>query len=159
EKNLVPKFHALTRPPIAEAEATGRFIDMAYSGNHPCYIVHMTSEKSLERVREATKRNQKVDVETCIQYLLLDDSLYEGPGFEGSKYVMSPPLRKKADQEALWSGINQNLVHTVATDHCPFCMDQKEMGKNDFSKIPNGMPGIEHRMELLYSEGVEKNRI
>jgi dihydropyrimidinase len=159
EGNTSPKYHALTRPEIAEAEASGRFIDMAQSVDRPCYIVHMTCEGALERVREATKRNQKVNVETCVQYLLLDDSLYEKPGFEGSKYVMSPPLRKKKDQEALWSGIEQNLVHTVATDHCPFCMDQKAMGKDDFSKIPNGMPGVEHRMELMYSEGVEKGRI
>ena len=98
-------------------------------------------------------------VETCVQYLLLDDSLYERPGFEGSKWVMSPPLRKKKDQEALWNGIVQRLVHTVATDHCPFCMEQKKWAKDDFSKIPNGAPGIEHRMELMYSEGVAKGRI
>jgi dihydropyrimidinase len=158
-KNTSPKYHALTRPPVCEAEATGRFIDMAYAGKHPCYVVHMTAADSLERVKNATRRNQKVNVETCVQYLLLDDSVYEKPGFEGAKYVMSPPLRKKADQEALWAGIRQNLVHTVATDHCPFCMDQKEMGKDDFSKIPNGAPGVEHRMELMYSEGVEKGRI
>ncbi len=157
--NLAPKYHALSHPEIAEAEASGRFIDLAYKGNHPCYIVHMTCEGALNRVREATKRNQTVHVETCIQYLLLDDSLYDKPGFEGSKWVFSPPLRKPKDQEALWSGIDQNLVHTVGTDHCPFCMDQKRMGENDFSKIPNGAPGVEHRMELLYSEGVEKGRI
>ncbi|MBI3591625.1 MAG: dihydropyrimidinase [Candidatus Melainabacteria bacterium] len=157
--NLSPKFHALTRPDIAEAEASGRVIDMAYQGSHPLYIVHMTCEAALNRVREATKRNQKVFVETCIQYLLLDESLYESQGFEGSKWVMSPPLRKEKDRIALWNGINQGLVHTVATDHCPFCMEQKKMGLNDFSKIPNGMPGIEHRLELLYSEGVLKEKI
>jgi dihydropyrimidinase len=118
----------------------------------------MTCEGALNRVREATKRNQKVNVETCVQYLLLDEKLYD-QGFEGSKWVMSPPLRKEKDREALWSGINQNLVHTVATDHCPFCMDQKKMGENSFAKIPNGAPGIEHRMELMFSEGVEKGRI
>lgn len=154
--NLSPGYHALSRPPICEAEATGRIIDLAFSGQHPLYIVHMTCEEALNRVRMATLRNQKVHVETCVQYLLLDDSLYFQEGFEGSKYVMSPPLRKKSDQEALWQGIEQNLVHTVATDHCPFCMKQKEMGKNDFSKIPNGAPGIEHRMELMFSEGVKK---
>lgn len=157
--NLAPKYHALTRPEIAEAEASGRAIDIAYSGSHPLYIVHMTCEGALNRVREATKRNQKVYVETCIQYLLLEDSLYEKEGFEGAKWVFSPPLRKPKDREALWQGINQNLVHTVATDHCPFCMDQKRMGQNDFSKIPNGAPGIEHRMELMYSEGVLNKKI
>lgn len=157
--NLTPGYHALSRPEIVESEATGRAIDIAYSGNHPVYIVHMTCEGALNRVREATKRNQTVLVETCTQYLLLDDSLYFQEGFEGAKYVMSPPLRKKKDQEALWNGIEQGLVHTVATDHCPFCMDQKKMGEKDFSKIPNGAPGIENRMELLFSEGVLKNRM
>jgi len=97
-------------------------------------------------------------VETCIQYLLLDASLYE-KDFEGAKWVMSPPLREKKDQATLWAGINQGLVQVVATDHCPFKWDQKLMGKNDFSKIPNGHPAIENRMELLYSEGVEKGKI
>lgn len=157
--NLSPKYHALSRPEIAEAEAAGRFIDFAHQVGHPCYIVHMTCEGALNRVREATKRNQKVYVETCLQYLLLNDSQYELPGFEGAKWVFSPPLRKPKDQEALWHGINQGLVHTVATDHCPFCMDQKRMGEADFSRIPNGAPGVENRMELMYSEGVEKGRI
>ncbi len=157
-KQTEPKYHALTRPDIAESEATGRFLDMAFSGKHPVYVVHMTAESALNRVREATKRNQKVFVETCVQYLLLDASLYD-QGFEGSKWVMSPPLRTKKDQLALWNGINQNLIQVVATDHCPFCMDQKKMGENDFSKIPNGMPGIEHRMELMFSEGVMKKRL
>lgn len=159
EKNLSPGYHCLTRPPVCEEEASGRFIDLAHQGDYKSYIVHMTCEEALNRVRLATHRNQKVFVETCVQYLLLDDSLYFQDGFEGSKYVMSPPLRKKKDQLALWSGIEQNLVHVVATDHCPFCMDQKAMGKDDFSKIPNGAPGVEHRMELMYSEGVEKGRI
>ena len=159
EGKLSPKYHPLSRPDVAEAEASGRIIDIAYQGGHPLYIVHMTCEAALNRVRESTKRNQKVNVETCIQYLLLDDSLYDSPGFEGAKWVFSPPLRKPKDQKALWDGINQGLVHTVATDHCPFCMDQKRMGEKDFSKIPNGAPGIEHRMELLFSEGVLKDRI
>ncbi len=157
--NTAPKYHVLSRPAIAEAEASGRIIDIAHQGNHPLYIVHMTCEEALERVRESTKRNQKVFVETCVQYLLHDESVYFQEGFEGAKYVMSPPIRKKKDQDALWAGINQNLVHTVATDHCPFCMDQKKMGLNDFSKIPNGAPGVEDRMELMFSEGVVKGKI
>ena len=156
---IEPRYHVLSRPPICEAEASGRIIDLAWQTGCPNYIVHMTCEEALERVRKATLRNQKVHVETCIQYLLLDDSLYFQDGFEGAKIVMSPPLRKKKDQEALWAGINQNLIHHVATDHCPFCMNQKEMGIDNFAKIPNGAPGIENRMELLYSEGVAKGRI
>lgn len=158
EGNTEPKFHALTRPPLAEAEATGRFLDMAFQGGFPCYVVHMTCEEAVQRVRESLKRNQKPWIETCVQYLLLDDSVYE-KNFDGAKYVMSPPIRKKKDQEALWSGLQQGIVQVVATDHCPFCMDQKKMGEGNFSKIPNGAPGIEHRMELMFSEGVLKNKI
>jgi dihydropyrimidinase len=157
--NTAPKYHVLSRPAICEAEAAGRAIDLAHQSGCSLYIVHTTCEEALNRVKEATKRNQKVHVETCIQYLLLDDSYYFREGFEGAKVVMSPPLRKKKDQEALWAAINQNLVHHVATDHCPFCMDQKAMGKDNFSKIPNGAPGIENRFELLFSEGVAKGRI
>ncbi len=157
--NTEPRYHVLSRPAICEAEASGRVIDLAWQAGCPNYIVHLTCEEALERVRKATLRNQKVYVETCIQYLLLDESYYFKDGFEGAKVVMSPPLRKPKDQEALWAGINQGLVHHVATDHCPFCMEQKEMGIDNFSKIPNGAPGIENRVELLYSEGVHKGRI
>jgi len=159
EGKTEPRYHVLSRPPICEAEASGRVIDLAYQAKCPLYIVHMTCEESLARVRAATLRNQKVHVETCVQYLLLDESLYFKDGFEGAKVVMSPPLRKPKDQEALWAAINQNLVQHVATDHCPFCTNQKEMGIDNFSKIPNGAPGVEHRIELMYSEGVEKGRI
>lgn len=156
---IEPRYHVESRPAICEAEASGRFIDLAWQSGCPNYIVHLTCEESLERVRKATLRNQRVFVETCIQYLLLDDSYYYRDGFEGAKVVMSPPLRKPKDQAALWAGINQGLVHHVATDHCPFCMEQKEMGLEGFNKIPNGAPGIENRFELLYSEGVHKGRI
>ena len=159
EGKTEPRYHVLSRPPICEAEASGRVIDLAYQADCPLYIVHMTCEEALARVKSATARNQKVHVETCVQYLLLDDSLYFQEGFEGAKVVMSPPLRKPKDQQALWAAINQNLVHHVATDHCPFCLDQKQMGIDNFAKIPNGAPGIEHRLELMYSEGVDKGRI
>jgi len=159
EGKTEPRYHVLSRPPICEAEASGRVIDLAYQAECPLYIVHMTCEESLARVKLATLRNQKVHAETCVQYLLLDDSLYFQDGFEGAKVVMSPPLRKPKDQEALWAAINQNLVQHVATDHCPFCSNQKEMGIDNFSKIPNGAPGVEHRVELMYSEGVGKDRI
>ncbi len=158
EGKLSPLYHYLSQPEITEAEASERFTDMAFYTGCPGYIVHLTCEGALNAVRNAARRNQKVFVETCIQYLLLDASLYER-NFEGARWVMSPPLREKKDQESLWAGINQGLVQVVATDHCPFKWEQKLMGKDDFSKIPNGHPAIENRMELLYSEGVHKGRI
>lgn len=158
EGNLSPLYHYLSQPEVTEAEASGRFADMLNYTGCPGYIVHMTCEGALNAVREATQRNQKVLVETCTQYLVLDASLYE-KDFEGAKWVMSPPLREKKDQLALWAGINQGLIQVVGTDHCPFKWEQKLMGKDDFSKIPNGHPAIEHRIELLYSEGVRKGKI
>ena len=157
EGKLSPLYHYLSQPEITEAEASGRFADMASYTGCPGYIVHLTCEGALNAVRNATRRNQKVFVETCIQYLLLDASLYEKE--DGAKWVMSPPLREKKDQTTLWAGINQGLVQVVATDHCPFMWEQKLMGKDDFSKIPNGHPAIENRMELLFSEGVQKGKI
>ena len=157
--NTAVKYHALSRPAYCEAEAAGRAIDIAHATGCPFYIVHTTCEETLEMVKVATLRNQKVHVETCIQYLLLDESWYAREGFEGARMVISPPLRKKKDQQALWASMNQNLVHHVATDHCPFCLAQKEAGRDDFTRIPNGAPGVENRFELLYSEGVAKGRI
>ncbi|MEO8859805.1 MAG: dihydropyrimidinase [Ginsengibacter sp.] len=156
--NLAPLYHYLSQPEVTEAEASERFVDMLNYTGCPGYIVHLTCEGALNAVRNATKRNQHLFVETCIQYLLLDASLYE-KNFEGAKWVMSPPLRQKKDQETLWAGINQGLVNVVATDHCPFMWEQKLMGKDDFSKIPNGHPALENRMELLFSEGVVKGKI
>jgi dihydropyrimidinase len=158
EGKLSPLYHYLSQPEITESEASGRFADMAYHTGVPAYIVHMTCEGALNEIRRSTERNQKIFVETCIQYLLLDASLYE-KDFEGAKWVMSPPLREKKDQKSLWAGLNQGLVQVVGTDHCPFEWKKKLMGEKDFSKIPNGHPAIEHRMELLYSEGVDKGRI
>jgi dihydropyrimidinase len=158
EGKLEPLYHYLSQPEITEAEASGRFADMADYTGVPAYIVHMTCEGAHNHVRKAAERNQKVFAETCIQYLILDASLYE-KNFDGAKWVMSPPLREKKDQESLWAGINQGSVQVVATDHCPFKWEQKLMGKDDFSKIPNGHPAIEHRMELLFSEGVNKGKI
>ena len=155
---LTPLYHYLSQPEVTEAEASGRFADIANYTGVNAYIVHLTCEGALNQVRRATERNQRVLVETCIQYLLLDASLYENEA-EGAKWVMSPPLREKKDQATLWAGINQGLVNVVGTDHCPFMWEQKLMGKDDFSKIPNGHPAIEHRMELLFSEGVNKGRI
>jgi len=157
EKKLSPLYHYLSQPEVTEAEATRRFSDMLQYADCTGYVVHMTCEGALNAIRDATKRNQKVLVETCTQYLVLDASLYKKK--DGAKWVMSPPLREKKDQAALWAGINQGLVQVVGTDHCPFTWKQKQMGAKDFSKIPNGHPAIEHRMELLFSEGVKKGKI
>ena len=157
EGKLSPLYHYLSQPEVTEAEAAERFVDMANYTGCPGYIVHLTCEGALNAVRNATRRNQKMFVETCIQYLIIDASLYEKE--DGAKWVMSPPLREKKDQATLWAGINQGLVQVVATDHCPFMWQQKLMGKDDFSKIPNGHPAIENRMELLFSEGVSKGKI
>ena len=158
EGNLSPLYHYLSQPEVTEAEASGRFSELAQYTGVRGYIVHMTCEGALNAVRDVSKMNHNVIAETCIQYLMLDASLYE-KDFDGAKYVMSPPLRQKKDQASLWSGIQQGTVQVVATDHCPFKWEQKLMGKDDFSKIPNGHPAIEHRMELLFSEGVAKGRI
>ena len=155
--NTKPLYHYLSQPEITEAEASGRFCDMLNYTGCPGYIVHMTCEGALNAVRKRTQRNQKVFIETCSQYLMIDASLYEQE--DGAKWVMSPPLREKKDQEALWSGINQGLIQVVGTDHCPFNLAQKDMGRDNFAKIPNGHPAIEHRMEFMYSEGVRKGKI
>ena len=157
EGKLSPLYHYLPQPEVTEAEAAERFVDMANYTGCPGYIVHLTCEGALNAVRNATRRNQNMFVETCIQYLIIDASLYEQE--DGAKWVMSPPLREKKDQATLWAGINQGMVQVVATDHCPFMWEQKLMGKDDFSKIPNGHPAIENRMELLFSEGVSKGKI
>ena len=157
EGKLSPLYHYLSQPEVTEAEASERFVNMSNFTGCPGYIVHLTCEGALNAVRNATRRNQKVFVETCIQYLILDATQYEKE--DGAKWVMSPPLREKKDQATLWAGINQGLVQVVATDHCPFKWEQKLMGKDDFSKIPNGHPAIENRMELLFTEGVTKERI
>ena len=157
EGNTKPIYHYLSQPEVTEAEASSRFTDMLHYTGCPGYIVHMTCEGALNAVRKATMRNQKVFVETCSQYLMIDASLYERE--DGAKWVMSPPLREKKDQDALWAGINQGLIQVVGTDHCPFTLEQKAMGKDNFAKIPNGHPAIEHRMEFMYSEGVRKGKI
>lgn len=158
--NTAPKYHALTRPARAEAEATHRAIALAEMADVPVYIVHLSATEALEKVAEARDRGIPAYAETCPQYLFLSYDNYEEPGFDGAKYVMSPPLRDKDKQEDLWRGLKFNDLQLVATDHCPFCMkDQKILGKDDFSKIPNGAPGIETRMSLMYDGGVAQGRI
>lgn len=158
EGKTAPLYHYLSQPEVTEAEASARFTDMLHYTGCTGYIVHMTCEGALNAVQRAGLRNQRVFVETCPQYLLVDASVYE-EDFEGAKWVMSPPIREKKDQAALWSGLQQGLVNVIGTDHCPFTWEQKKMGKDDFSKIPNGHPAIEHRMELIFSEGVKKGKI
>jgi dihydropyrimidinase len=151
-----PKYHALTRPVTAEAEATSRAIALAEMAGTPVYIVHLSCNEALEKVREARDRGLRVYAETCPQYLYLSLENMDGPGFDGAKYVFTPPLREKWHQEKLWQGLAKDDLQVVSTDHCPFCMkEQKELGKDDFTKIPNGGPGIEHRMSLVYSGGVQ----
>ena len=155
-----PKYHALTRPARAEAEATHRAIALAEIADVPVYIVHLSAAEALEMVAEARDRGLPAYAETCPQYLFLSDENYEEPGFGGAKYVMSPPLREKAKQAQLWRGLAFNDLQCISTDHCPFCMkEQKELGRSDFSKIPNGAPGIETRMSLVYDGGVREGRI
>jgi dihydropyrimidinase len=155
-----PKYHALTRPARAEGEATHRAIAMAEMADVPIYIVHLSAAEALEMVTEARDRGLPAFAETCPQYLFLSYDNYEEPGFNGAKYVMSPPLRPRETQEKLWRGLAFNDLQAISTDHCPFCMkEQKELGKNDFSKIPNGAPGIETRMSLVYDGGVKTGRI
>jgi dihydropyrimidinase len=155
-----PKYHALTRPARAEAEATHRAIALAEIADVPIYIVHLSSAEALEMVTEARDRGLPAFAETCPQYLFLSYENYEEPGFEGAKYVMSPPLRERAKQDSLWRGLAFNDLQCISTDHCPFCMkEQKELGRNDFSKIPNGAPGVETRMSLVYDGGVRPGRI
>lgn len=155
-----PIYHAKSRPPECEAEAINRMILFAHMADDaPLYIVHLTNGLGLDFIKAARLRGQKhLFAETCPQYLLLDESRYLEP--DGLKYVMSPPLRLKSDNAALWIGLMNGDIDTVATDHCPFFYEkEKQMGKNDFTKTPNGAPGVETRLMLMYSEGVAKNRI
>src|ERR1700758_3446337 len=155
EGKKAPKYHALTRPTTAEAEATARAIALAEMAGAPIYIVHLSCNDALEKVREARDRGLPGYSETCPQYLYLSIENMDAPGFEGAKYVFTPPLREKWHQEKLWQGLSRDTLQVVSTDHCPFCFkEQKELGKDDFTKIPNGGPGIEHRLSLVYSGGV-----
>ncbi|MFJ7747538.1 dihydropyrimidinase [Peribacillus sp. NPDC097295] len=155
-----PIYHALTRPPELEGEATGRAAKLTEMANGQLYVVHVTCEDAVEKITEA--RNKGVDIwgETCPQYLVLDQSYLEKPDFEGAKYVWSPPLRKKKDQEVLWNALKTGQLQTIGSDQCSFDFKgQKDLGRDDFTKIPNGGPTIEDRMSILYSEGVKKDRI
>src|SRR6516225_3191905 len=146
-----PVYHGLSRPPELEGEATSRAITLAKVANCPLYIVHLSATQALEAVAAARDTGQNVFAETCPQYLFLSLDDLARPDFEGAKFVASPPLRPKDHQDSLWKGLRTNDLSVVSTDHCPFCFkDQKELGRGDFSKIPNGMPGVEHRIDLLH---------
>ncbi|MGQ0837860.1 dihydropyrimidinase [Actinokineospora sp.] len=154
-----PVHHGLTRPPELEGEATSRAIQLAKVTRAPLYIVHLSARHALAAVAEARNAGQNVFAETCPQYLYLSIEDMARPDFEGAKFVASPPLRPKDHQADLWRGLRTNDLSVVSTDHCPFCFkDQKELGRGDFSKIPNGMPGVEHRMDLLH-QGVVAGEI
>ncbi|HYP30103.1 MAG TPA: dihydropyrimidinase [Blastocatellia bacterium] len=160
EGKTAPKYHALTRPTKAEAEGVHRAIAIAEMADSPVYIVHLSCSDALEEVREARDLGIPAYAETCPQYLFLDYTAYEQEGFEGAKYVMTPPLREKWNQDKLWQGLAGNDLQVISTDHCPFCFkEQKELGRDDFTKIPNGGPGVEHRMSLVYDGGVAGGRI
>jgi dihydropyrimidinase len=154
-----PIWHALSHPPEAEAEATHRAVVLAGMTGASLYVVHMTAAGAVEALKAGRAKGFKVFGETCPQYLMFTMDKYEEPNFEGAKFVMSPPLRAKGNPEALWSGLIAGDLQTVGTDHCPFnFVGQKDMGKDDFSKIPNGMPGVETRLPLLYHFGVNAGR-
>ena len=160
EGKTAPKYHALTRPTKAEAEGVHRAIAIAEMAEAPVYIVHLSCDDALQEVRHARDLGLPAYAETCPQYLFLDYSSYEQEGFEGAKYVMTPPLREKWNQDKLWTGLRGNDLQVISTDHCPFCFkEQKELGRDDFTKIPNGGPGVEHRISLVYNGGVAGGRI
>jgi len=163
--HTAPKYHALTRPSLMEGEATHRAIRLAELAQTPLYIVHLSAAEALAAVTEARDRGLRAHAETCPHYLFLTDEAYERPGFEGAKYVMTPPLRTRAHQEALWRGLRTDDLQVVSTDHCPFCFSEqpyglrgsKQQGRGDFSKIPNGAPGVETRLPLVFDGGVRQH--
>ena len=155
-----PSSHPRTRPNPLEAEAVSHLLRMAQVADCPVIIVHLSTKEAMEEVRAARKRGQTVYVETCPHYLLLEDSVYDAPDYlDAAKFICAPPIRKKADQDVLWEALRNGEIQTVSTDHCSFTLKQKEMGRDDFTKIPGGLPGVETRGLLLYSAGVAEGRI
>ncbi len=157
---LAPKYHALTRPAVLEGEATARAIAIAQIAQAPLYIVHLTCALALEQVRAAQRRDERVWAETCVQYFCFTADDLDRPSFEGAKFVCSPPFRTPQDQDALWAGLRDGTLSVVSTDHCPFNFaTQKTLGRNDFTKIPNGVPAIEDRLMVLHHAGVNAGRV
>ncbi|MFS0777286.1 dihydropyrimidinase [Neobacillus sp. 3P2-tot-E-2] len=160
EGNRDPIYHALTRPPELEGEATGRAAKLTGLANSQLYVVHVSCADAVEKIAEARSKGFNVWGETCPQYLVLDQSYLEKPNFEGAKYVWSPPLREKWNQEVLWNALKSGQLQTLGSDQCSFDFKgQKDLGRDDFTKIPNGGPIIEDRLSILFSEGVRKGRI
>ncbi len=157
--NITPLYHALSRPAETESEAIKMLVDLVEIENCPMYVVHVSAAQSLSHINSAKNRNLKVYAETCPQYLVLDQEKYNQPFNKAAKYVLSPPLRTKNDNESLWDALANNTLDTVGTDHCPFTLEQKRLGLADFRKIPNGIGGVEHRLSLLFSKGVIEKRI
>ena len=159
--DLGPEFHPLSRPSSLEGEATNRALVLAKLYGTEVYIVHMTCREAVEAVERARAAGERCYGETCPQYLLLDDTVFAKPGFEGAAYVCSPPIRPtgRGHHEALWRGLATGILDTVGTDHCPFTMEQKRLGLDDFTRIPGGLPGIEDRLQLLYTYGVCEGRL
>lgn len=160
EGKTEPIHHALTRPPEVEGEATGRAAKLTALADSQLYVVHVTCEEAVEQITDARNKGFRVWGETCPQYLVLDQSYMEKPNFEGAKYVWSPPLRDKSNQEVLWNALKSGQLQTIGSDQCSFDFyGQKDLGKGDFTKIPNGGPFVEDRFSVLFSEGVKKGRI
>ena len=159
EGRFGPENHPLVRPDPMEAEAVHRLLVIAKEADAPVMVVHLTNQKAYEEVIAARKKGQTIYAETCPQYLLLDDSVYSKPDFQGAVYVCAPPIRKKEDQECLWKALADGEIQTVATDQCSFTLEQKALGKDDFTKIPGGLPGVQTRGTLLYTYGVETGKI
>ena len=160
EGKTEPKWHAATRPPLTEGEATNRAIQLARVAGAPLYVVHVSCKEAIEPVARARAADWQAWGETCPQYLFTDETDLAKPGFEGAKYVFTPPPRPKENQEHLWHALSTGALSVVSTDHCPFNWDgQKTLGKDDFSKIPNGGPGIENRLHMLHHFGVREGRI
>lgn len=160
EGKTQPLYHALSRPAEVESESVKKVIELCRTTGCKTYIVHTSTAKAIEYIRAAKKDGLPVFCETCPQYLLLDESVYSKPLPDSLKYVISPPIRSKVDQEALWAALADGTVDVISTDHCPFnTLGQKDLGSNDFTKIPNGAGGIENRLELLYTYGVLTKKI
>ena len=159
EGRLGPENHPLVRPDTLEAEAVHRLLVIAKEAGAPVMVVHLTNRKAYEEILRARAGGQTVYAETCPQYLLLDDSVYSQPDFRGAVYVCAPPIRKKEDQECLWNALKKGEIQTVATDQCSFTLEQKALGKDDFTKIPGGLPGVQTRGTLLYTYGVKVGKI
>jgi dihydropyrimidinase len=160
EGKTEPKWHAVTRPPLTEAEATNRAIDLARVAGCPLYVVHVSCQEALAPVARARARGWRTWAETCTQYFFVDQTMLDEPDFDGAKYVFTPPPRPKQNQEALWQAVATRVLSAVSSDHCPFnWATQKTLGRDDFSKIPNGAPGVENRLAMLHHFGVRAGRI